>query len=705
MFENRLKWFSILLAVVAGVIALRLGEIQIIRAGEYEEAAKRILDRPLRYLRAVRGSILDRQGTPLVEDVGAYDIGMHYAALAVGLETTPDLDRVARRVQRGYGLGYPASTPTSEIVADARDNLRDMWQRLSLSSGKPVDELMERGEAICRRVVRIRASVARRNRGRDQPVAEENMFHALLEGVSDELAVALRMELPDFPWVRVMPGSRRVTRDADAFAHILGRMGAVSKRALKNDPLREERRRKLRAGERCGVSGIERLGETILRGTRGEIRENFGGAVIERVDQERGSDVTLTIDADLQRSLLDILGRHVEQSMNPAGGAAVVIDADSREILAMVSYPTFKMDEFNQRYAEWSRDTRRMPLLSRCVAAQYPPGSICKLATLYGALADGKVTEHSEIECHGYLYSPTSYRCWIYKQYNYWHGGLIAEEAIKHSCNIFFYTVGERLGAERLCHWFAEFGLGKRQGTGLIDETAGILPTPAWLFHNRGRTPEKSDARNFAIGQGEVTATPLQAANAAATVATGRWAPVKLIRGALPVTKDTVEQVVLRDAPLALIRRGMRRVVNENGGTAEYARLDHPDFVLCGKTGSAQTSRRVLARNYTVQIADGSQRTVRAVSKADALVQVDDAGAKIVKSSIAELFPDRLSDPSPSHAWFIGFTQPAGTPLGQRPSGRVYAIAVIIEYGGSGGRVAGPLAKAIAEAVLAREDL
>ena len=137
----------------------------------------------------------------------------------------------------------------------------------------------------------------------------------------------------------------------------------------------------------------------------------------------------------------------------------------------------------------------------------------------------------------------------IYKQHKYWHGGLIAEEAIKHSCNIFFYTVGERLGAERLCHWFAEFGLGKRQGTGLIEETAGILPTPAWLFHKRGRTPEKSDARNFAIGQGEVTATPLQAANAAATVATGRWAPVKLIRGALPVTKDTVEQVVLRDAP------------------------------------------------------------------------------------------------------------------------------------------------------------
>lgn len=705
MFENRLKWFSILLAVVAGVIALRLGEIQILRAGEYEAAAKRILDRPLRYLRAVRGSILDRRGIPLVEDIGAFDIGVHYAVLTIGDGSNRDLSDVARQLRRGKGRVYSATTPTARIVGDLRGHLEEMWQRLSVSSGEPVDKLMQRGEAICRRVARIRAAVARRNRGRDQPVAEENMFHALLEGVSDELAVALRMELSEFPWVRVMPGSRRVTRATDAFAHILGRMGAVSERALKNDPLREERRRKLRPGERCGVSGVERAGEAILRGTRGEIRENFGGAVIERVDQERGSDVTLTIDADLQWSVLEILGRHVEQSMNPAGGAAVVIDAQSREILAMASYPTFKMDEFNQRYAELSRDTRRMPLLSRCVAAQYPPGSICKLATLYGALADGKVSEHSEIECRGYLYSPTSYRCWIYKQYNYWHGGLIAEEAIKHSCNIFFYTVGERLGAERLCHWFAEFGLGKRQGTGLIDETAGILPTPAWLFHNRGRTPEKSDARNFAIGQGEVTATPLQAANAAATVATGRWAPVKLFRGDLRAPKDPVERVMLRDGPIALIRRGMTRVVNENGGTAEYARLDHPDFVICGKTGSAQTSRRVLARDYTVQIADGSRQTVRAVSKADALAQVDDSSAKILKSSIAELFPDRLTDPSPSHAWFIGFTQPAGTPLGQRPSGRVYAIAVIIEYGGSGGRVAGPLAKAIAEAVLAREDL
>ncbi|MCH7871283.1 MAG: hypothetical protein IID33_06245 [Planctomycetes bacterium] len=717
MFENRLKWFSILLAVVAGVIVLRLGEIQIIRAGEYDTIAEEMLKRPVRSLRAVRGSILDRQGKPLVEDVGAYDIGVHYAVLAISEETRreleigvdyralPDdsptkreLDAVARGLRRGEGRVYARSTPTIEIVDGLAGHLAEMWERLSQLNGLPLSELVDRSERICRRVDGIRRIVK-------GSIAEEYMFHPLLEGCTSDLAVTVRMEISDWPWVRVMPSSRRVTRydDADPMAHILGRMGAVSEKAIEADPFGGDPRRELRRTERYGVSGVERMAEAILRGKRGVIEVDFDRTVIRREEQERGTDVTLTIDADLQRDVLAILGKHVESSKHPAGGAAVVIDVQTREILAMVSYPSYSIADFSTNYDDMRRDTRRMPLLSRCVSGRYPPGSICKLVSLYGALADGKTSAGAEIECRGYLYNKNSYRCWIFRQYNDWHGVLTAEEAIKHSCNIYFYTIGERLGPERLVEWFDVFGLGRLPGTGLIDESRGILPTPRWL-HNHPRPPlGKADARNYAIGQGEVTATPLQAANAAATVASGRWAPVKLLRDVQPPHDLPEAGRLLRDDMLSLIRRGMWRVVNDHDGTGTQARLDHPSYVMCGKTGSAQASRRRLAREYTIRLADESERVVTAATKQDALAQFDDQTVTIIGSR-AVLFPDRLAD-SPSHAWFIGFTQPAGTIMGVRPRGRVYAIAVIIEYGGSGGKVAGPVAREVAEAVLAHEDL
>ena len=328
----------------------------------------------------------------------------------------------------------------------------------------------------------------------------------------------------------------------------------------------------------------------------------------------------------------------------------------------------------------------------------------------YGGLAEGVTSTQDRITCNGFFRpdQPGRFRCWYFNQYGLTHGPQIAEDAIRNSCNIFFYTVGDRLGVDRMCKWFSAFGLGKMQGTGLIEESPGIVPSSEWIRENRPNDPRvwPADAWNFSIGQGEVSATPLQAANVAATIASGRWAPVRLVRdtrGNWLGAPDADPPVVFDERRLRVLRRGMWRVVNEPGGTAySGAHFENRQYEMCGKTGSAQASRRVLSKEYTLEWPDGTRETVVATSRRAALARYTETQPAIVDDRIHELFPSGAGPDSklPSHAWFMAYTQPRETPRGERPRGKSYAISVIIEYGGSGGRVAGPVAREIARLLL-----
>lgn len=709
MFENRLQWFALALAAVAVVLVARLAALQFVHAADYEALSERLMTRPVRYLAAPRGDILDRAGRTLVADEPSNDICVHYGVLAGRSDYLYATARELRR--RGV---YPPDHSTGEIVDELRLNIADMWRRLAVLTDRPVSDFVERAEAIRAGVERVRAIIEQRS-GFVQQIAEETQFHPLLEAVDDELALTVRLELERHPWLRVVPGARRVARDVDALVHIIGRTGPATREHLDHDPLAGDELRALLPGDRCGTSGVERVADAALRGARGRMVEDMSRTVLERVDPVRGGNVRLAIDSALQRRVLELLGAAVEQGEQAAGGAAVVIDVTSSEVLALVSYPTYSYAEFPRQYDELLRDTRRNPLLFRAVAAQYPPGSICKAITLVGGLSEGVVGENTRIHCTGALLknNVNAFRCWIYNQ----HAGLThdatgnpagqnAEDAVRNSCNIYFYTVGEKLGAERLCDWFSRLGLGRSQGTGLVEEVSAIVPNRDWLQRRWNREHQPADAWNHAIGQGEVTCTPLQAANVAAAIARGRWEPVRLVRntrgewlgGRFEPTQ------YLDERALRALRAGMWRVVNERGGTAFAAKLDRSDYELCGKTGSAQTVPAVLSRRYTLEWPDGRREEVVAVSASEALDLFPEPAPKIVGSRAAERFPALGPDDKlPSHAWFIGYTQPRSTRRGAAPQGQVYAISVQIEFGGGGGRVAGPIAKQIAELLLTDE--
>ncbi len=717
MFERRLAWLGTILSLLALLIVARLVDIQVIHAAQFVELSDRLLTRPVRYLPAPRGPILDRNGVTLAADRPTYDVTLMFPVLKEIVRGQPDrdsqkyLEAVARELRKRGRL--PAKASTEESVTELRRQLRTMWSELPGMVGCSAELLQQRADAVVRRVERIRESRVRRT-GIDEPVREEQQYHAVAAGLGEERALRARLELDRYPWLDVVPSSVRDVSPSPSLVHALGRLGAADDDRIGDDPLRGDELRRLRPGDECGVNGAEWLGEPLLRGTRGRVVEDFDRQELERQDPVPGSALRLSLDSELQAAVLEMLRQAVESSANPAGGAAVVLDAQTREVLALVSFPTYSPEEFDRDYDRLRRDWRWQPLRFRAVSNQYPPGSTCKAITLYGALADGKISPNERVHCSGMFMpsQPNQFRCWIYNEYpGVTHdlrgdpAGQNASDAVRNSCNIYFYTLGDRLGPQRLCEWFDRFGIGRLAGAGLLEEADGISPNDAWLRRNRPSEPEaqRADAWNWAIGQGEVGITPLQAANVAATIAEGRWAPVRLALDAIPGSEPGAIPVgpELDARWLTVLREGMWRVVNERGGTAHGAKLETPGYVMCGKTGSAQTVPRVLDHRFTLEWPDGRREVRVGQFEEDVLAGAGTPPPRIVGRQANRRFPEVES--LSSHAWFIGYTQRDDTSRGGAPRGRCYAISVIIEFGGSGGRVAGPVARQIAEYLLRSE--
>jgi penicillin-binding protein 2 len=715
VFDRRLRVLLTVFGVALAVIVVRLGQLQVVQASYYREQAERaVFDRPAA-LAFVRGGISDRTGEVLVRDEARWDLTVDYSVIAAdGMRDAAVMLPLAKRWER---RGFLGGAPSEEGLIEALCGRLDAtWRQIAFFANDrdtTVGALRERAAEIHGRVTAIREAVSRR-RGFDARVAEETHPHPILTALSAERQVEARERLADFPWVHLEPAAvRQFVDDGAAFAHVLGRVGRVTAEDVGADPNADDPFAAYRGDEVRGITGIEWVAEQRLRGRRGQLVHDREGRVVETeyFAPQNGEDLTLTIHAGLQRRLYRLLEEAVQRVPASSGGAIVVVDVPTREVLALVSYPAYDPNQFEAVYADLRDDTDRLPLWFRTVASRYAPGSTVKPLVCLASLMNHVITLDTPLECTGYLLDkqPDRWRCWKIHgtDQRKAHGMIDVVEALTGSCNVFMYRVGEMLGVDRLCSAFDMFGIGRTTGLGLREEDSGINPTPSWLMVEKNVRVTPGTARLFAIGQGEVSMTPVQVANLMATYASGRFRPLTLLRdgGERPEWRLPAEP-----GHWLAIKRGMFGVVNDPEGTAyQFAHFVHDRYALAGKTGSATAYPWPTSYRVPYVGADGQESV--AVVRAGAL---DPAIERFERD-----YPDATFDPGNvepatywprqppppgerhSHAWFGGFLQEVGAggePVWNRRP-RV-AFAVLVEFGGSGGRTSGPLARDVAAALI-----
>ena len=466
----------------------------------------------------------------------------------------------------------------------------------------------------------------------------------------DEMA-RIEVAVPELPGVAIDQGLLRNYPYGPTAAHVLGYVAAVSEKDLNGDPLLEL------PDFRIGKAGIEKSQDLKLRGIAGtsQVEVNaYGRAVreIARNEGQPGQDVVLGIDAAMQ----DFVARRCspEQSVS-----CVLLDVVTGDVLALVSSPSYDPMLFSTglTQAMWqdlSTDPRN-PLSNKAIAGLYPPGSTFKPVVALAALESGAITADTAITCPGYLeLGDAIFHCWQRGG----HGTLHLHDAIKKSCDVFFYETARRTGIDHIAAMARRFGFGEQLGLDIGGERAGLIPDRDWKLATTGVPWQQGETLNTGIGQGSVLATPLQVATMAARLATGRQIVPHLVRSdRLPPGGDrrVPNFAAMGVTPhfVSLVLDGMNAVVNEQGGTAYAARITDPAFAMGGKSGTSQVRR------------------ITQYERDHGLRKEDEIPWK-----------DR------DHALFVAFA-PVGAPR--------YACAVVVEHGGveggGGSAVAAPIVR------------
>jgi penicillin-binding protein 2 len=468
--------------------------------------------------------------------------------------------------------------------------------------------------------------------------------------------VALEAHQLDLPGVTLQVGPKRYYPYGPLAAHLLGYVGEVSEAELTDGAGGSYRR-----GDLLGKAGLEKSWDDELHGTPGgqQIEVDALGRrmrVLKEVPDLPGATLTLTIDRDLQEA--------ADRALGESDGAIVALDPRDGEVLAMVSHPAYDPNVFARgiRRDEWRTlvQDRKHPLNNRAVQGQFPPGSTFKVAVATGVLEENLVSPGFGVSCSGGMpFGNHFFRCW--KKGG--HGGVNLHRAIVESCDVFFYTVGRRLGVDGIAEYSHRLGLGLPTGIRLEHEKTGTIPDTQWKRRRFNQPWFEGETLSVAIGQGYVTATPLQMANLAATIANGgtRYRPFYVKRVAAAdgtmehgYAPEVLGEAHLKPSTLAQVRSGMRDVVMTDAGTGKKARVLGVE--VAGKTGTSQVVKMGEDRNRA----------------------------------------NRGLEATRDHAWFIAFA-PVEAPE--------IAVACIVEHaGGGGGAFAAPVVQQVLQHYFTRNQ-
>lgn len=550
-----------------------------------------------------------------------------------------------RRLSENNSVRLEHTDPSRGLIFDRDgktlvDNRPSFDLSIILKDARPVADTIEK----LARVINVPASELMLKINRGKGVAAYRPILLKQDFGRDSLAA---VEVRKFDLAGVVVGVRplRHSLNKQSAAHLIGYLSEINAEELKSGKYSGAK-----SGDFIGKFGVEKAFESFLRGKRGgrQVEVNATGQVVDilkTVDAQPGHNIYLTIDQMLQERTEVLLEGRV--------GAAVAMDPANGHILAMASSPSFDQNDFvgGMSHEKWSTLASNpfRPMENKAIQAEYPPASAYKIVTAMAALEEGVIDEKTSFHCPGYYkYGDRIFRCWEKKG----HGNVNVVQALTVSCDVFFYQVGQKLGADRLAWYAKASGLGSTTGINLDQEAEGLIPTTGWKKERTGKAWQGGETLSVAIGQGYDLVTPIQMLVLTSAVANGgsinkpmilktiKTAEGKIVvqtqsqvKGKLPAGSQTLE----------LIKKGLWGVVNDSGGTAKAARIKGID--VSGKTG-------------TVQV----------------------VGRKDDEETGETEIPNHLK----AHAWFVAYAPSVDPQI---------AVAVIIEHGESGATAAAPVAR------------
>ena len=660
--------YNILTTIVyiAGIILLiQLFNLQIIHGAEYRETSNSRLTRET-VVKAARGSIKDRTGVELVRTDTGYSAEI-YSTKVSDEELNLAIKKFIEILESNkdtYIDNLPIKVEPFEFTEEDEDYQKE-WKRENnldenYSAGQVFNALKEKYEIseedvnTARKIMAIRYEISSKGYSSTRSVT-------IARDISNTSAVQIREQNAKLAGINVVTEPTVAYTSGNLASHILGYVGAISEEEYST------RKDTYRNDDVIGKDGVQKVFEEYLKGTDGikQVDMTVDGAITsEYISEEAvaGSDVVLTIDANLQKVAEEALEKNIKdiadgkygEGNDADAGAVVVMNVNTGEVLAMASYPDYNPERYSEEY-DPNDETGKY--YNRAIRSIYAPGSTFKMVVASAALDTGEITTKTRINDNGVYPYGDGQACWYYRSYGVGHGYLNLTQAIKYSCNYFFYDLGYRMGIDTIADYAGRYGLGKRTGVELMGESSGIVASREYANSIGYTTWYPADTLSAAIGQSFNSYTPIQMARYISMIANGgKNVDVSIIKSIInpdgtEVSKEEIENFVkdsigtenelkedlnISEENLDAIRDGMKGVTSESGGTA-YSTFADFDIDIAGKTGSAQTGVDGEAHGWFVGFAPYDEPEIAVV------VMVEKAGsggytAVVAKEIMEEYF-------------------------------------------------------------------
>ena len=609
--NDRIRYniITILVYIIGIVLLVQLFNLQIIHGEEYRETSNTKLTRES-ILEADRGDIKDSSGTILATVDAQYSVVLYKTK--VNNETLNNTILKLLNILSTNGDSY-----VDNFLIDVnpyRFKLEEEASQKKWKKANNIDEDATAEEAFnyfkdkyeittenlddARKILAIRYEISYKGYSNTKSIE-------IASNISRESLLQIKERNSEFPGVEVTEKSTRIYPLGNTASHIIGQIGKIESSEL------EGNEDTYNPNDIIGKAGIEYVFEKYLKGKNGvkQIDMNVDGTITDEYVSEEaisGSDIILTIDSKLQAVTEEALKNNINKIANMGfsadAGTAVVLNIKTGEVLAMASYPDYNPSAFvngidtNTWNYYINGDTK--PLENKAISAMYSPGSTYKMVTALAGLETGAITTKEKIRDTGvYRKYNSSWKCWNTSG----HGYLNVSEAIQHSCNYFFYEVGDRIGIDTLSKYSYYLGLGHKTGIELKGEISGVLASNQ-IAEQENRVWNPGETISAAIGQSYNTFTPLQMARYVAMIANrGKKLDVTIVKSIvrpdgsevprdeyenyvndkLGLTTDNTEEMTFKEENINAILEGMRGVTSESGGTA-YSRFRNFNIVVGG---------------------------------------------------------------------------------------------------------------------------